>query len=100
DSYKYEYDSGKYEYLPVENVMHFRLGIDDCDMRKGLSPIKRLIREVASDTEATKFADALLKNFGIPGLVVNLPVESNLSQEAAMDLKNRVANEFGGQGRG
>jgi phage portal protein BeeE len=39
-------------------------------MRLGLSPLKRLVLEVSSDQEATRFSDALLGNYGVPGLVV------------------------------
>lgn len=100
DSYRYETKPGKYEYVPPENVIHFRLGIDDRDTRKGLSPLKRLIREIASDSEATRFADALLRNFGIPGLVVVPPKEADLSPDQAQDLKQRIIENFGSDNRG
>src|SRR5262249_53927078 len=69
-AYRYQLSPTQYEDIPTENIVHFRLGIDDRDMRLGLSPIKRLVREVASDQAATQFTDALLRNFGVPGLVV------------------------------
>lgn len=88
------------ERIPVENVIHFKLGVDPCDTRKGISPLKRLIREIASDAEATKFADALLKNFGIPGLVARLPSETMLSEKQIADLKSDIEKSFSGEGRG
>ena len=50
---------GKHEELAPEDVVHFRLGVDDADHRLGLSPLRRLLREVASDEEATRFLEDL-----------------------------------------
>src|SRR4029453_7900858 len=38
--------------LPVEDVVHFRNGVDDADHRRGLSPLRRLLRDVPSGEEA------------------------------------------------
>lgn len=100
DFYRYTYAPGKYDDIPPENMVHFRVGIDDRDHRKGLSPLKRLMREICSDDEATAFAGSLLENFGVPGLVVTLPKESNMSVDQARDVKATVTAEFRGQGRG
>jgi len=96
---RYEAD-GQPEKIPVQNVVHFKLGVDPKDPRKGISPLRRLIREIASDAEATKFADALLKNFGIPGLVAKLPSETMLSEKQIDALKESIAREFSGEARG
>lgn len=100
DYYRYDYAPGKWDPIPPQNMLHFRIGIDDRDMRLGMSPLKRLMREVASDDEATKFADALLKNFGVPGLVVEVPSESTLDENAAIGLKAQVSSAFGSDNRG
>ena len=101
DYYEHEYAPGRRERIATENVVHFRIGIDDRDMRMGLSPIKRLVREIASDDEATRFADALLHNFGIPGLVVQTPAGApELSRDEALSLKASVAESFGNGNRG
>ena len=100
DSYKFERAQGDYEYLPVENVVHFKLGVDDRDHRKGLSPLKRLVREIASDAEATRFADTLLTNFGVPGLVLSIPAESQPTPEQITLMKERTKQAFWGSNRG
>lgn len=101
DYYDYEYSPGRRERIATENIVHFRIGIDDRDMRLGLSPIKRLIREIASDNEATAFGDALLHNFGIPGLVVQTPAEApSLTRDEALALKQTVSDSFGNGNRG
>jgi HK97 family phage portal protein len=100
DAYRYSYAPGKWEDLPVSDVVHFRIGIDDRDPRLGLSPIKRLVREIASDQAATQFTDALLRNFGIPGLVVQVPPGASLSDEQAEELKHQLEQRFGYENRG
>jgi HK97 family phage portal protein len=101
DFYEYEYAAGRKEQIPTQNIVHYRIGVDDRDMRLGLSPIKRLVREIASDDEATHFADQLLHNFGIPGLVVQTPAEApELSRDEALSLKASVAESFGNGNRG
>src|SRR5215467_9483718 len=72
DAYRYTYAPSKWEDIPPENIVHFKLGIDDQDMRLGLAPIKRLVREIASDSSATQFTDALLRNFGFSPDQLNL----------------------------
>jgi HK97 family phage portal protein len=100
DYYRYQRADGDYEKIPVENVIHFKLGVDDRDHRKGLSPLKRLVREVASDAEATRFADTLLTNFGVPGLVLSLPDTAQPPPEQIELMKQRTKNAFWGQNRG
>jgi HK97 family phage portal protein len=100
DYYEYNPPGRPSEKVPIDNVVHFRLGVDDQDMRLGLAPIKRLIREVASDEQATRFTNALLRNFGIPGLVVMPPLGANLSEEQAEALKAKIAAAFGSENRG
>lgn len=101
DYYKYTYGPGKWEPIPPENMLHFKVGIDDRDHRLGLAPLKRLTREIMSDDEATKFADALLKNYGVPGLVVTMPAGAPaLNEDQANDLKAKIGSAFGSENRG
>src|SRR5215467_3165847 len=100
DAYRYTYAPSKWEDIPPENIVHFKLGIDDQDMRLGLAPIKRLVREIASDSSATQFTDALLRNFGIPGLVVTIPQNAVLGEEQAEQIKQKLETRFGYENRG
>lgn len=101
DVYRYNYAPGKYEDIPPENIIHFRLGVDDRDTRLGLSPLKRLVRDISTDEEASRFSEALLKNFAVPGLVVETPTDADkMSRDEAEDLADRVASRFGGESRG
>jgi HK97 family phage portal protein len=59
-----------------------------------------LVREIASDQAATQFTDALLRNFGVPGLVVEVPQGASLSDEQAEGLKQQLQTRFGFENRG
>jgi HK97 family phage portal protein len=60
--------------IPIEvapqNVVHFRNGLDPRNPRKGLSQIASELREIFVDEEVSNFVAALLKNMGVPGLVM------------------------------
>ena len=97
--YVYDDGAGHREEIPVEDVVHFRLGVDDTDHRRGLSPLKRLVRELLSDDEATRFGEYLFKNFGVASLVVTTP-DRTLTKEQAEELKRGVVDRFTGANRG
>jgi HK97 family phage portal protein len=101
DFYRYTYGPYQWDDIPPENIIHFKsAGFDDQDQRLGLSPLKRLVREIASDTAATQFSDALLRNFGVPGLVVQVPQGASLSDDQAESLKQQLQTRFGFENRG
>lgn len=56
--------------IPVEDVVYFRTGIDPENMRKGLSRLKAVLREVVTDNEANTFTASILKNMGVPGAII------------------------------
>lgn len=98
--YEYQIEPGKIEAVPVENVVHFRRGLDDRDMRKGLAPLKALMRQISTDEEADKFVDQLLRNYAVPGLVVIPGPGVTMDQDDADDLTERLRRKFGGGNRG
>jgi len=62
-----------YEYRPFgqpialrpEDVVHFRYGIDPMNVRKGVSLVATLLREIFTDDEAANYTAAILKNLGV-----------------------------------
>lgn len=98
----YEYTpNGQSVPLPVRDVVHFRFGLDPRNVRKGFSPLRPLLREVFTDDEAANFSAAILRNMGVPGLIV-APKEaaSSMSREAAEDAKARLIQHFTEDRRG
>lgn len=99
DWYKFTYAPGKWTRIRREDMIHGRLGVDDRDHRLGLAPIKRLVRHICADDEASRFATTLLGNYGVPGLVVQTP-DKTLDEEKAERMKSRISSAFGNEGRG
>jgi HK97 family phage portal protein len=99
--YRYTSASGRVEDIPTENVVHFRYGIDDDDHRVGLAPLKRLLREISSDQQATRYADRLLANLAINGLALTFDKETaQFSQADADQMKARIQAAYGGDNIG
>ena len=99
--YRYYVRPGVHEDIPANNIVHFRLGLDDGDHRLGCAPLKRLAREVSSDEAATVYADRLLGNLAIPGLYASFDKEApSLTQVQAEELKARLSALYGGNNVG
>jgi HK97 family phage portal protein len=99
-----------YEYKPdgitpyrVEpnDVVHFRNGFDSENIRKGASPLKSLLREIFTDDEASQFTSSILRNLGVPGVLIS-PGDSDveITQEQAEQLKANFQYKFNGERRG
>lgn len=87
--------------LEPEDVIHFREGIDLSNTRKGMSPLKGLLREIWTDNEAAIFTASLLRNGGIPGVVIS-PADKDLKidLDQAQAMEARMETKFGRSGRG
>lgn len=87
--------------IPVEDVVHVRMGIDPNNPIKGVSPVTTLLREVFTDNEAANFAAALLKNLGIPGVILSpADSEAEASDDDLAEVKETFMRRFGGDNRG
>ena len=99
----YEYSPGGGSPLryPVEDVVHFRDGIDSSNIRKGASPLQSLFREIFTDEEAANMTAALIRNSGVPGVVISPDVTGmSATPEAAQATKERFMQSFSGDHRG
>jgi HK97 family phage portal protein len=70
--------------LPPSEVVHFRFGLDPQNVRKGYSRLKALVREIYTDEEAARFAASMLRNAGVPGLIVS-PAATDISSAPSRD---------------
>lgn len=97
-----------YDYIPdgkrirIENsdIVHFRNGLDPHNTRLGLSPLGSLFREIFTDDEAANFTAALLKNTGVPGLVISPAGEEQVLKEDVRATKSWFKKKFFGDKRG
>lgn len=92
--------NGTIQQIPVENVVHFRNGINPGNIRYGMAPLKVALLEVFTDQEAAAYTAALLKNMAIPGVVINPTTPIGLTPEKAEAIKQKWATKFGGDNRG
>lgn len=98
----YEYNvAGKKIRLEIKDVIVFRDGVDPQNMRKGLSPLRGLLREIWTDNEAAVFTAALLRNGGVPGIVIS-PDSDNftITPEEAEQAKDKFQTEYTRERRG
>ena len=98
--YRYQKAPNVFELIPVQNIIHFRLGLDDRDMRKGLAPLKALVRQISTDQQADIFVDTLLRNYAVPGLVVIPKSGVSLEETQADMITERLRSKFGSNNRG
>ena len=98
--YVYTVDSQQLVIAP-EDIIHFRDGIDSSNTRLGQSPLASLLREIYTDNEAANFSAALLRNFGVPGLLISpASNEGTIDQDQAEFLKSEIAHRTTGDNRG
>lgn len=100
--YEYKYDSSKPPLrIPPSEIVHFRNTIDPNNTRKGLSPIASLLREVFTDDEAANFSASLLRNLGVPGVIISpADPEAEASGDDVEEVKEAFMRRFGGDRRG
>lgn len=88
-----------------ERVVHFRYGSNPDDPRRGMSPLRALTREIFTDDEAANFTASLLRNMGVPGVIVSPDAEgaeggAALTTAEAEDTKAKIAALWTGDRRG
>lgn len=84
-----------------EDVIHIRFGIDPENIRKGLSPLKSLFREIFTDDEAANFSASLLRNMGIPGIILSPDQDKVvIGKDDSKLLKKAFKEKFGRDRRG
>jgi HK97 family phage portal protein len=98
--YKVQTDFGD-RYLPPEDVIHLRVGLDPQNVRKGYAPLKACLREVCSTNEESGYVATILRNMGVPGLAI-VPDDPMLqpSKEDAERIKEKFREAFTGDNRG
>jgi HK97 family phage portal protein len=90
------------EDIPREDVIHFRNGINPRNLRVGLSQLFSALREIFGDAEASNYTAALLKNFGVPGVVMS-PDMSDPGALSSIDVdavRAYLKQKFSGDSRG
>lgn len=86
--------------LDPEDVIHIRHGLNPNNLMKGIAPLDSAIREIFMDNEASAFVAALLKNMGVPGVVIS-PKGGGMAAPGDVEAtKAWFQQQFGGDNRG
>jgi HK97 family phage portal protein len=99
--YEYRVDGVGYR-IESQDIVHFRNGLDPRNTRKGLSKLNSLLREIFTDDEAANFTASLLRNLGVPGVII-APANTTAGQRVTTDadgIKTKFKESFGGDKRG
>lgn len=100
DYYEYRPDPQRPKVrIETRDVVHFRKGLDPHNYRRGLSPVASLVREIFTDDEAANYTATLLKNMGVPAVVL-WPTEANAVVEDPDDVAEKYREKFTGDNRG
>ena len=97
--YVYEMSDGKV-IIDKKDLVHFRLGLDPDDHKKGFSPLKAVLREVYGDESAGQLATALLANMGVPSVMITPKDEYGPTQDEAEQIAKKYQQKVGGKNRG
>jgi HK97 family phage portal protein len=81
-----------------DDVVHFRFGIDPHNPRYGLSKLAAALREVFTDNEAARYSATVLRNTGVPGVVMRPPANETIANPEL--VKMQFMQKFGGDHRG
>lgn len=100
DYYRYRPGGGAEVRFPPEDIVHFRDGMDPRNLRKGLSCLDGVIREIFMDLESSNFVASLLRNMGVPGVVIAPKGGAMPTPEDVNATKAWFQEAFGGDRRG
>lgn len=98
--YRYRVD-GKTIDLKLDEILHIQNGIDPANPRRGLSPLAAELRSVVTDNEAQSYTASLLRNMGVPGVVIT-PKDPMMpfTADAARQMKELFRDRVQGDSRG
>lgn len=100
--YQYTVDGTSYD-IPLEDMIHIRYGRDPQDSRFGRSPVTSVLREIATDNVAASAAFGMVRNGGMPSIMVGPDYKGgveDLSEDDARQTKRKLQQDFTGDNAG
>lgn len=88
--------------IDKEDMIHLRQNVDPNNMRRGLAPLRGVLREIAGDEAAGQYTAALLHNMAVPGVILS-PRDDQMggpTREEAEAIADMYKQKFGGKNRG
>ena len=97
--YQYKQKGNTLDILP-EDMIHLRERIDPRNHRRGLSPLRSVMVEVLGDAAASQMGAALVKNTGVPSVVISPKNDLSMTSDEAENIAEVFGRRFGGENRG
>jgi HK97 family phage portal protein len=97
--YEYKQKGNTLEILP-EDMIHLRERIDPRNHRRGLAPLRSVMVEIIGDASASQMAAALVKNTGVPSVVISPKNDLAMTSDEAEHIAEVFGRRFGGENRG
>jgi HK97 family phage portal protein len=96
---------GESLFIPPTEVLHLRRQLDPENHRNGVSALLSVFRHIFTDEESSAFTAAMLKNFGVPGVILSPKPQAEQAgvRMGAADLerwKEVFTAKFSGDRRG
>jgi HK97 family phage portal protein len=88
--------------IDKKDMIHLRQNVDPNNMRRGLAPLRGVLREIAGDEAAGQYTAALLHNMAVPGVILS-PRDDQMggpTREEAEAIAEMYKQKFGGKNRG
>jgi HK97 family phage portal protein len=98
--YDYRPEMGTAMRLELDEVLHFRHGLDPWNPRHGLPPLRAVLQDIWVDHESSTFVSTILRNMGVPGMILSPKGETQLSVDEVERVKSYIMSRFTGEGRG
>lgn len=98
----WEYKPGNGDPVPMlpSDIIHFKWGMDPDNPRLGISPLKSVFREIFTDEETARMGAALVKNMGIPGLMISPKGDQAVGDDDLDATELAIRTKFTGDRRG
>ncbi len=88
--------------IDKKDMFHLRQSVDPNDMRRGMAPLRSVLREIAGDEAAGQYTAALLHNMAVPGVILS-PRDDAMggpTRDEAEAIADMYKQKFGGKNRG
>lgn len=98
--------NGTRSYIDKSEIVHFRFGVDPANNRLGISPLFAAVRQIFGHNEASNALASLMRNMGMPGLIISPDISAfggmpaSLSADQRESLKQLAQEKMTGDRRG
>lgn len=87
--------------LELDDVVHFRFGLDLYNQRSGVARLGPCLSEIVTLNEANTYTRAILSNMGVPGVMISPGTPEDQIPEPERDrIRREWAAKYTGDGRG